>query len=52
MNGKILFGVMNHDSRNWVWHRKDERYKTDCLKLTVKNSIGVMVFGNVFVITD
>jgi len=40
-----LFELFNNDSRNWVWRRKNERYNTDCLKPTVKNSIGVMVWG-------
>ena len=39
------FELFNNDSRNWVWRRKNERYNTDCLKPTVKNSIGVMVWG-------
>lgn len=39
------FELFNNDSRNWVWRKKDERYKADCLKPTVKNSIGVMVWG-------
>jgi len=39
------FELFNNDSRNWVWRKTNERYKTDCLKPTVKNSIGVMVWG-------
>jgi transposase len=39
------FELFNNDSRNWVWRKKDEQYKIDCLKLTVKHSIGVMVWG-------
>lgn len=39
------FELFNNDSRNWVWRKKDERYKIECLKPTVKNSIGVMVWG-------
>jgi transposase len=39
------FELFNNDSQNWVWRRKDEKYKVDCLKPTVKSSIGVMVWG-------
>ena len=39
------FELFNNDSRNWVWRKKDERYKVDCLKPTVKHSIGIMVWG-------
>lgn len=39
------FELFNNDSRNWVWRKKDERYDVDCLKPTVKHSIGVMVWG-------
>ena len=39
------FELFNNDSRNWVWRKKDERYKIECLKPTVKNSAGVMVWG-------
>jgi len=39
------FEIFNNDSRNWVWRKANERYKADCLKPTVKNSIGVMVWG-------
>ena len=39
------FELFNNDSRNWVWRRANERYKIDCLKPTVKHSIGVMVWG-------
>jgi len=39
------FELFNNDSRNWVWRKKDERYKIECLKPTVKNSIGIMVWG-------
>ena len=39
------FELFNNDSRNWIWHKKDERYKVECLNPTVKNSIGIMVWG-------
>jgi transposase len=39
------YELFNNDSRNWVWRKANERYKADCLKPTVKNSIGVMVWG-------
>src|ERR687896_167699 len=39
------FELFNNDSRNWVWRRSNERFDIDCLKPTVKNSIGVMVWG-------
>jgi len=39
------FELFNNDSRNWVWRKKDERYEVNCLKPTVKHSIGVMVWG-------
>jgi|1186.fasta_scaffold111665_1 transposase len=39
------YELFNNDSNNWVWRKKDERYKVDCLKPTVKNSIGIMVWG-------
>ena len=39
------FELFNNDSRNWVWCKKDERYNIECLKPTVKNSIGIMVWG-------
>ena len=39
------YELFNNDSRNWVWRKKDERFKIDCLKPTVKNSIGIMVWG-------
>jgi len=39
------YELFNNDSRNWVWRKKDERYKIECLKPTVKNSIGIMVWG-------
>ena len=39
------FEIFNNDSKNWVWRKKDEKYQVDCLKSTVKNSKGVMVWG-------
>src|SRR5688572_5054057 len=39
------FELFNNDSRNWVWRKKDECYQTNCLKPTVKHSIGIMVWG-------
>jgi hypothetical protein len=39
------FELFNNDTRNWVWRKKDERYNINCLKLTVKHSIGIMVWG-------
>src|SRR6185436_7383414 len=39
------FEIFNNDSKNWVWRKKDEKYQVDCLKPTVKNSEGVMVWG-------
>jgi len=39
------YELFNNDSRNWIWRKKDERYKSDCLKPTVKNSVGIMVWG-------
>jgi DDE superfamily endonuclease len=38
------FELFNNDSRNWVWRKKNERYQVDCLKPTVKNSVGIMVW--------
>lgn len=39
------FELFNNDSQNWVWRKKDEKYNVDCLKPTVKHSIGIMVWG-------
>src|SRR6185436_18205547 len=39
------FEIFNNDSQNWVWRKKDEKYQVDCLKPTVKNSEGVIVWG-------
>ena len=39
------FELFNNDSQNWVWRKKDEKYRVDCLKPTVKGSIGIMVWG-------
>jgi len=39
------FEIFNNDSKNWVWRKKDEKYQVNCLKPTVKNSEGVMVWG-------
>ena len=37
------YELFNNDSRNWVWRKKDEQYNIECLKPTVKNSVGIMV---------
>jgi transposase len=39
------FELFNNDSHNWVWRKVDEKYKKECLKPTVKKSIGIMVWG-------
>lgn len=39
------FELFNNDSHNWVWRKTDEKYKKECLKPTVKKSIGIMVWG-------
>ena len=39
------YELFNNDFRNWVWRKKDERYNIECLKPTVKNSIGIIVWG-------
>ena len=39
------FELFNNDSRNWIWRKTNERYNVNCLKPTVKHSVGIMVWG-------
>ena len=39
------FELFQNDSKSWVWRKVNEKYNVECLKPTVKNSIGIMVWG-------
>ncbi len=39
------FELFQNDSKSWVWRKVNEKYNVECLKPTVKNSVGIMVWG-------
>jgi len=39
------FELFNNDSRKWVWRKPDEKYRKECLQLTVQKSAGIMIWG-------
>jgi len=39
------FELFQNDSKSLVWHKVNEKYNVECLKPTVKNAIGIMVWG-------